>query len=142
MTDTTQWETIDVPRGAYISWGEKTGQHVTGSVLAIDPAGGTDFNGNTCPQVTLELTERAASINKAGERRDYEPGEFVVLNAGQVSLKRALLAAQLNPGDVVKITLSNLAATSKGTVKEFDIKVARGVGRTAQQVQTEYEEPF
>jgi hypothetical protein len=50
------------------------------------------------------------------------------LNAGQVSLKRALRAADPSPGDLIKITLINLAKTDKGSVKEYDIKIARGAG--------------
>lgn len=124
----TEWESVEVPRGAYISWGTKTGQNVTGKVLDYNPTGGNDFNEQPCPQLAVELTEPAASINKEGERTDFDAGELVQLNAGQVSLKRALRAADPAPGDLVKITLSDLVKTSKGTVKEFDIKIARGAG--------------
>lgn len=126
----TNWETIDVPRGAYISWGTKTGQHVTGKVLEYSIDGGTDFSGNTCPTITIELIEPAASINKDGDRTNFDAGEIVQLNAGQVSLKRALRAADPSPGDLVKITLDNLAKTANGTVKEFGIQIARGAGGT------------
>lgn len=126
----TTWETIEVPRGAYIGWGTKKGQHVTGKILDYSPEGGNDFNGNPCPSAAIELTEAAASFNKDGDRTDFAIGELVQLNAGQVSLKRALRAADPAPGDLVKITLVNLAKTDKGTVKEFDIKIARGAGGT------------
>lgn len=126
----TNWETIEVPRGAYIGWGNKKGQHVTGKVIDYSADGGTDFNGNPCPTATIELTEDAASFNKDGDRSNHPAGELVQLNAGQVSLKRALRAADPAPGDLVKITLVNLAKTDKGTVKEFDIKIARGAGGT------------
>jgi hypothetical protein len=124
----TEWEEVDVPRGAYVSWGAKTGQFVTGKVLEYALDGGTDFAGNRCPSITIELTEKAASINKEGQRTDFDAGEIVQLNAGQVSLKRALRAADPSPGDLVKITLENLVKTSNGTVKEFGIKIARGAG--------------
>lgn len=127
----TNWEEIEVPRGAYISWGTKTGQHVTGKVLEFAPDGGTDFAGNKCPSVTIELSEPAASINKEGERTDHAAGEIVQLNAGQVSLKRALRAADPSPGDLVKIELQNLVKTANGSVKEFGIKIARGAGVTS-----------
>lgn len=123
-----EWEEIEVPRGAYIGWGTKPGQHVTGKVLEYSVDGGTDFNGNPCPTVAVELTEKAASFNKDGDRSEHEAGELVQLNAGQVSLKRALRAADPSPGDLVKIELSNLVKTDKGTVKEFSIKIARGAG--------------
>jgi len=124
----TDWEDITVPKGAYISWGNKPGQHVTGKVLEFSHDGGTDFAGNRCPSIAIELTEKAASINKDGDRTDYDAGEIVQLNAGQVSLKRALRAADPSPGDLVKITLDNLVKTANGTVKEFGIKIARGAG--------------
>lgn len=119
------WETVDVPRGAYIGWGNKSGQHVTGEVLDYDVTGGTDFNDDPCPQVEILLTERAASFNKEGDRTNYEPGEQVVLSCGQVSLKRAVKKADLKPGNLVKITLDSLAKTARGTVKEFSIQVDR-----------------
>jgi hypothetical protein len=122
------WEEITVPKGAYISWGNKPSQHVTGKVLEFSHDGGTDFAGNRCPTVAIELTEDAASVNKEGDRTDYPAGEIVQLNAGQVSLKRALRAADPNPGDLVKITLENLVKTPNGTVKQFGIKIARGTG--------------
>jgi len=122
------WEEITVPKGAYISWGNKPGQHVTGKVLEFSHDGGTDFAGNRCPTIAIELTEKAASVNKEGDRTEYPAGEIVQLNAGQVSLKRALRAADPSPGDLVKITLENLVKTPNGTVKEFGIKIARGAG--------------
>lgn len=127
----TQWETIEVPRGAYIGWGDRTGQHVTGKVINYEPSGGTNFAGEPCPSLAVELTEPAASFNKAGERTDFPAGELVQLNAGQVSLKRALRAADPTPGDLVKITFENLVKTANGTVKEFGIKIARGTAASA-----------
>lgn len=124
----TQWETIEVPRGAYVGWGSKPGQHVTGKVVDYQADGGTDFAGARCPSIAVELTEKAASFNKDGDRTDFAAGELVQLNAGQVSLKRALRAADPAPGDLVKITLDNLVKTANGTVKEFGIKIARGAG--------------
>lgn len=128
----TEWEEIDVPRGAYVSWGNTPGQHVTGKVLGYDEKGGSDFDGNPCPSLEVELIEPAASIDKSGVRTDFEAGSMVVLNCGQASLKRAVRAAALDRGDLVKIVLSNLAPAAKGTVKEFNIKVARGAGAPAQ----------
>lgn len=123
------WETIEVPRGGYIGWGTKPGQHVTGRVMDYDPVGGTDFYDQPCPSLAVELTEPAASFNKDGERSEHDAGELVQLNAGQVSLKRALRAADPKPGDLVKITLDTIVPLKGGkTVKEFGIKIARGSG--------------
>jgi hypothetical protein len=125
----TEWETVDVPKGAYIGWGSKPGQHVTGKVLDYNPVGGTDFYNEPCPSVAIELTEAAASFNKDGGRTNFDAGELVQLSAGQVSLKRALRAADPKAGDLLKITLSSIVPLKGGkTVKEFEIKIARGAG--------------
>ena len=39
VTEVTNWETVEVPRGAYLGWGTKKGQHVTGKVLEYSPDG-------------------------------------------------------------------------------------------------------
>ena len=144
----TNWEEVEVPRGAYIGWGTKPGQHVTGKVLEYSLDGGTDFNGSPCPTVAIELVENAASFNKDGDRTNHDVGEIVQLNAGQVSLKRALRAADPAVGDLVKIELQSLAKTDKGSVKEFGIKIARGAGgkvapkAAAAKVDDDNEPPF
>lgn len=137
-----EWEDIDVPRGAYISWGNKPGQNVTGKVLEYSLDGGTDFAGNPCPTIAVELIEDAVSINKEGVRTNFPPGEIVQLNAGQVSLKRALRAADPSVGDLVKIELSNLVKTANGTVKEFSIKIARGTAKTSAPQHDSDDPPF
>lgn len=129
MAAQPDWETIDVPRGAYIGWGNKKGQHVTGTVLDYDETGGSDYDGDPCPLLEIELSERAASFNKDGERTNYDPGELVMLTCGQVSLKRAVKKADPKRGDMVKIKLENLVKVSNGTVKEFGIQIARGAGK-------------
>lgn len=129
MTNPT-WEEVAVPRGAYFGWGEQVGQSVTGKVVSYDPSGGTDANGNVCPQLAVELTEAAQSFSRKEGWTPYDAGELVVLNCGMVSLKRAIKAADPNPGDLVKITLESLVKVPKGTVKEVGIKIAR-TGRPA-----------
>lgn len=127
----TDWEEVDVPRGAYIGWGMKPTQHVTGKVLEYSVDGGRDFYDKPCPAITIELTEPSASFNKEGDRTDFPAGELVQLSAGQVSLKRALRAADPLPGDLVKITLDNILkgqGKNGGDIKEFGIKIARGAG--------------
>lgn len=128
-------EDVSVPRGAYIGWGTKPNQFVKGNVLEYEPSGATDFNGDPCPQLEVELTEKAASFNKEGEQTNHQPGDVVVMSCGQVSLKRAVKKAELKSGDLVKITLENLVKASNGTVKEFGIKVKRGAGQSVSQEQ-------
>jgi hypothetical protein len=123
-----EWETIESTAGGFIGWGTKTGQHVTGKVVDYSIDGGTDFNGNKCPQLAVELTEKAASFNKEGARTDFEPGEIVNVTCGQASLKSTIRRTDPAPGDLLKITLTELAKTANGTAKVFEIKIARGTG--------------
>lgn len=129
MTDQLNWEKIEVPRGAYIGWGLRPGQHVTGVVVEYSPTGGVDFNQNVCPALAIELVEDAWSADKAQNYTQHRAGELVQLNCGQVSLKRAVHTADPNPGDLVKITLDNIlagAGKQGGDVKEFGIQIVRG----------------
>jgi len=125
------FETVDVPQGSYISWGPKPGQIVTGKVLSFDISGGTDFNGNPCPVLSLELIDACVSINKSGEEYTFDAGDVATINAGQASLRRAILAADLHQGDIVRITFAGLEKTSNGTVKVFEVAVARGGAQAA-----------
>lgn len=123
-----EWEEVESTAGGFIGWGSTTGQHVTGKVVDYNIDGGTDFNGNKCPQLAIELTESAASFNKEGVRTDFPAGEIVNITCGQVSLKSTIRRADPSPGDLLKITLRELAKTANGTAKVFEIKIARGAG--------------
>lgn len=126
------WEEVEVPRGSYIGWGDRPGQVVTGKVLSYTAAGGTDANGNPCPQLSLELIGPADSWSEKGTvHSTIASGELVVINAGGVSLKRAVIAAQVNPGDLIKLDFASTVKVDKGTVKEFKVAVARGTGAAA-----------
>lgn len=133
----TNWEDVSTPAGAYIGWGTSVGQHCTGKVLSYSDTGGTNFAGDPCPQISIELTEPAASFNKEGQRTDFPAGELVVVNAGQANLSRGVRAAALDAGDLVKITLVDFAKTANGTAKIFNIKVARGAGGQAAPAQVQ-----
>lgn len=129
MTQGLNWEKIDVPRGAFIGWGLRAGQTVTGVVVEFAPTGGTDFNGNVCPNMALDLVEEAWSADKAQNWSKHQAGDLVQLNCGQVSLKRAVHAADPSPGDLVKVELENIlsgAGKNGGDVKEFGIQIVRG----------------
>jgi len=126
----TTWETIEAPSGSFIGWGNKKGQHVTGRVVEYSIDGGTDFNGGKCPQLSIELTEPAASFNKEGERTDKQVGETVNITAGQVKLKSVVRAADPKPDDLIKVELTGVAKTANGnTIKEFNIRIARGAAQ-------------
>lgn len=127
----SEWEDINVPRGAFIGWGMRPGQYVQGEVIEYGADTGTDYNQKECPQLSVILTAPAASFNKALERTNHDPNSLVVLNCGLVSLARAVKAANLNQGDEVRIELTDIikgAGKNGGDVKEFGIKVRRGNG--------------
>jgi hypothetical protein len=126
-----QWEEIEVPRGSFIGWAERPGQEVIGKVVAYAVNGGTDFNDQPCPQVVIDLTARAYSVNKQGERFDYDAGDLVTVNAGLANLKAAIRKADPAPGDLLKISFSDTDKASKGTVKVFNVKIMRGGGASA-----------
>lgn len=127
------WEDVEVPRGQYIGWGPRPPQSVTGKVLAYSMNGGTDANGNSCPQLSLELMEGCETYRDKGTRREWvEKGELVVVNASLVSLRRGVIAAQPSPGDLIKMTFDNTVKVEKGEVKEFKVQIARGSGGGAQ----------
>jgi len=127
-----EWEDINIPAGSFVGWGSKQGQHITGRVLDFSIDGGTDFGGNKCPILAIELTEKAASFNKDGDRTDIDAGEIVQITCGQVKLKTGVRAANPSPGDLMKIELTGVTKTSQGnTLKDFSIKIARGAGAAA-----------
>lgn len=125
------YETVEAPSGSYIGWGTRKGQFVEGIVTEYSDDGGTDFGGGRCPQIAIELTERAASFNKLGERTDHDPGHTVQITAGQVKLKAVLVKAAPRPGDRIRIELADVIKTANGnTLKDFKLGIARGNGTT------------
>ncbi|AMT71955.1 hypothetical protein ACM0AZ_15160 [Mycobacteroides abscessus subsp. massiliense] len=123
-------EEIEIPKGAFIGWGNNKGQHVTGKVIEYGDLAGEDTKGNACPQVTVELIEPAASFDKLGARTDYPAGELVSLTCSQVQLKRGIKAADPSPGDLIRIVLEDVRVlpNNGNTLKEYGIKIKRGAG--------------
>lgn len=120
------WETIEAPSGSYIGWGTKKGQFVEGQVIEYSDDGGRDFSGGACPQIAIELTEKAASFNKAGERSDFDPGNRIQITGGQVKLKSVLLKTSPRVGDLIRIELTDVIKTANGnTLKDFTVKISR-----------------
>lgn len=126
---TEQWEEIEVPKGSFMSWADRPGQSITGRVVEYAPTGGTDFNDDPCPQVVLEITRDAYSVNKQGERYDYATGDLVTVNAGLSNLKKAVRRADPEPGDLLDIAFTDTEKADKGTVKIFRVRIARGAGK-------------
>lgn len=119
-----EWESVTAPRGEFIGWGAKEGQKITGEVVHLDLSGGKDPNGNPVPELTIKLTEEGHSYTK-GEWKTFEVGTIVKITCSQYSLKEGVPAARVNPGDLIRIELTELRPTSKSPQKVFDIKVRR-----------------
>lgn len=121
----TDWQDVDIPQGTFIGWGE-IGQTITGKVLSFSADGGSDFGGNPCPQVVIELTENAVNYKDKGSTKEsIDSGELVTLTCGQANLKRAITAASLNVGDLVRVKFEDTYKTANGTGKSFKVQVAR-----------------
>lgn len=119
------WEEIDVPRGAYISWAARPGQRVIGNLIDVEMHGGSDFNGDECPLLTIKLTEDAYSVDKHGERRNYSAGDMVLINCGLYNLKQAVKFANLKPGNGIRIHYHDITTVDKGEAKQFNVAVRR-----------------
>lgn len=128
------WQKVEAPRGSYIGWGSRTGQHVTGTVVDYDEHGGTDYAGKPCPLLEIELTERAASFDKELNRTNFDAGELVMLTCGQTALKRHVKKAEPKRGDLIQIKLDRTEKSANGTVKLFDVQIARGQGKVSESV--------
>lgn len=122
------WQEVEVPRGKYIGWSPRPPHDVTGKVLAYSVAGGTDANGNPCPQLSLELIEPTQTYRDKGfNRDDLASGELVIINAGQVALRRAIIAAGPSVGDMIKLSFDQLIPVPGGNeVKNFKVYIIRG----------------
>lgn len=117
------FQEIETPFGAFIGWGEKRGQHVTGWVTDYSETDGRDFAKNPCPLVEFELTEQAQSFNKKGDRTVFKAGDTVQVTCGQKSLKRAVKHAELKRGMLAKIMLDDMLDVNEGTAKIFKVYV-------------------
>jgi hypothetical protein len=128
------WEEVEAPVGNFIGWG-RVGQTVTGKVIFYTHDGGTDFNGQACPQITIELQGQADSYKEKGTQLvSFESGQVVMINAGQANLKANVVAAQLMPGNLVQIAYVGDQALPGGkSVKQFKIRVNRQAGVSTQQ---------
>lgn len=134
-----EWESVTAPRGEFIGWGQKVGQKVTGEV--IHQGVGSDPNKNECPELTVKLTEEAHSFVK-GEWKTFEADTIVKITCAQYSLKEGIPAARINPGDLIRIELTELRPTNKSAQKIFDIKVRRNSAPAPiQQVQQPVAQP-
>jgi hypothetical protein len=122
------WQKVDIPPGGnFIGWGDREGQYVEGKVLDYAEAGGTDYNHNVCPQLEVELTQKASSFNKKGVRTFYTPGDVVTLTCGLYELRKGIIAAEPSRGDMIRIEMLGAEEIDGGnTLKRFAIQIAHG----------------
>lgn len=125
------WDDIDpvvVPQGSYIGWGE-VGQRVTGYVISYSDTDGSDFNGESCPQVVLQLTEGCTNFrdlrSKTPTKETIAAGEFVTVECGLTSLKKNVRSAALDVGNLVRITYDGTFMADKFEGKSFKVQVSR-----------------
>jgi hypothetical protein len=120
---------VEVPTGTYISWGPKPEQIVTIDVISYTPHGGTDFHDQPCPQIVGTLVADCATYRDKGATKErLTAGPMVTLNCGLANLKRNVLAADPQPGDIIRLTFESTTPGAKGDIKLFKAEVARGAG--------------
>jgi hypothetical protein len=131
----TNWDKeVESSAGGFYGWGEKVGQKITGSILDYNPTGGSDFDGNTCPLLILELTEKSYSHSGQTGWSTLDNGTVAKLTCGLPSLNECVRLIQPGPGDLVQIELSDLIPTNKGNpAKIFKGRIARGQGQPQKQ---------
>lgn len=136
-----EWKSAIPTRGSFIGWGTEAGQHVTGEVISFDPNGGTDPDGEVCPELVVRLTEPSFSV-RSGSRTEFSVGDVVTLTCAQgkskktgqaYGLRRDIVTVNPRPGQEIKVLLESLRPTAKSPQKNFDIKI-RGNGQVQQPV--------
>lgn len=128
MTTQTEWEEVVIPGGNFIGWGTKAGQHVTGKIVSVTLTGGRDFNGEPCPEMMVELTEKAASFNKAGDRTEYPVGTMVTVTGGLANLRSNMERVKPVPlaeGQEIKLTMTGLEKSQSSGFEYKAFKLAR-----------------
>lgn len=131
--------------GTYVGWGDKKGQYVEGKVLDYDEQGGTDYAKKPCPLLEIELTRRAASFNKAGDRTNYEPGETIMLTCGLTNLKKYIKKVDrevgIKRGNGIRIELTGFERVPDGTVKLFEVQMDKSTEATSSDSEARDGEP-
>ncbi len=99
--------------GDYVSW-NNPGDQAIGTIKEVRE--GTDFNGNPCPELVLEIND---------------DGDEITLTAGQAMLKRLLAEQRPTTGDRIRVTYTGDEKTERGgTMKVFTLDVKPGVAES------------
>lgn len=127
------FQKIEVPAGNFMGWSNsKSGQVVEGKILDYSETDGRDYAKEPCPLLTVELSRKATSVNKEGDRTSYEPGDELSITAGQANLKKSIKKADrdvgLKRGYLVRVELTGFEKVPDGTVKVFEVQVDSSTG--------------
>lgn len=127
------FQKIEVPAGIFMGWSDsKSGQVVEGKILDYNETDGRDYAKEPCPLLTVELSRKATSVNKAGQRTIHEPGTELSITAGQANLKKSIKKADrdvgLRRGYLVRVELVSFEKVPDGTVKVFEVQVDSSTG--------------
>lgn len=112
--------------GGYVTFSE-VGDTVIGTIKLIRE--GTDFSGNVCPELLLEVSDE---------------GEEKTLTAGQVMLKAALAEKRPQVGDRIKVTYSGTGDGRPGRQppKLFTVDVKPGPHQLVNAAVADDDAPF
>jgi hypothetical protein len=101
------FEDVGSVTGSYVKW-DQVGDFVQGVIVAYSVDGGTDFNGETVPQIVLGTADGN-----------------VIVNGSQKNLRNKLRdgAPKLGLGRMCRITFSGTYEGQKGTGKDFNVQV-------------------
>lgn len=129
------FQKVDEPAaGTYVGWGNKKGQYVEGIVVDYDESGGRDYAKKPCPLLEIELTRKAASFNKDGDRTNYDPGETVMMTCGLANLKKYIKKVDrevgIKRGNGIRIELTGFERVPDGTVKLFEVQMDKSTEAT------------
>jgi hypothetical protein len=127
------FQKVEVPAGNFMGWSNtKPGQVVEGKILDYSETDGRDYAKEPCPLLTIELSRKATSVNKNGDRTTYEPGDELSITAGQANLKKSIKKADrdigLRRGFLARVELVSFERVPDGTVKVFEVQVDSSTG--------------
>ena len=123
------WDAVPestIPTGTFIGWG-RVGQVVMGTVLSYSSDAGSDFNGEHCPLLVVELVTDTENYRDKGTTKEgIDAGELASVTAAQANLARHLRSLEPRPGDVIRVEYASEYKTARGIGKEFKVQVVRG----------------
>lgn len=105
------WSEMSTGDGTYVKWDEP-GKQIVGTIIELGV--GTDINGNSCPQLTIQ--------SNTGEH---------IITCSQAQLKSKIISLHqtegINVGDKIAIVYTGNETRAGGkTLKQFDVSLKPG----------------